>query len=281
MSINIKKTRFSIIQTLLFLSLSIFAVICIYPMIWLFLNSFKDNTLIYENPWGLPTSWSLDNYIRAIKVGRIGRNYFNSIFITVTATFFAVSLSSMASYGIVRMKWKLSEFTLLAFVIGVSIPSYAVLVPLFKIFNNLRIINTYFCIILVHIVFSFPISIFLLSGFFKTVPRELEEAAIIDGTGILGAFRRIVLPISLPSIVTVSVIDFITIWNDLLLSQVFLSDLKKMPLPVGLTLFSDSYSTDNVGLIAAVVLTVIPTIGVYIFLHDKIISGMTAGAVKG
>jgi raffinose/stachyose/melibiose transport system permease protein len=162
-----------------------------------------------------------------------------------------------------------------------SIPSYAAIVPLFAMFNRMGIINTYASIIIPHIAFALPISIFILSGFFSTILRELEEAAIIDGCGIVGAFFKIIMPISISSIVTVAVINFINIWNDLLFPQIFLSDKNMMPLPVGLTAFNDLYSTDYVGMIAAVVFTIIPTVIVYVFLHDKIIDGMTAGAVKG
>lgn len=276
-----KNNKWTAGKVLTFIILVGFSILCVYPIVWLFINSFKGNSEIFINPWGFPDSWSFDNYIRAVEVGNIGINFMNSVFITAVSVTIAVLLSSMASYGIIRMRWKLSKTVYSLFLIGMSIPSYAAIVPLFSMFNKLGIINTYAGIIIPHIVFAFPISIFILSGFFSTIPKELEESAVIDGCTILKAFFRIIMPISISSVVTVAVINFITIWNDLLFPQIFLSDKNMMPLPVGLTAFSDLYSTDYVGMIAAVVFTIIPTIIVYVFLHDKIMDGMTAGAVKG
>ncbi|RCX10538.1 carbohydrate ABC transporter membrane protein 2 (CUT1 family) [Anaerobacterium chartisolvens] len=276
-----KKNKTSIGTKLTFIILIIFSILCIYPIIWLLLNSFKDNSEIFTNPWGLPKVISFVNYERAIVVGNVGINFLNSVFITVVSVFVAVLLSCMASYGIVRMKWRMSRLLYFLFLIGMSIPSYSAIVPLFNMFNKMGIINKYPAIIIPHIAFALPISIFILSGFFSSILKEMEEAAIIDGCSIIGVFFRIIIPISISSIVTVTVINFINIWNDLLFPQIFLSDINMMPLPVGLTAFSDLYSTDYSGMIAAVIFTIIPTIVAYIFLHNKIMDGMTAGAVKG
>lgn len=275
------KKSLSIGQNISFIIMVAFAIMCIYPMIWLLLNSFKDNSEIFINPWGLPKTWSFTNYARALIVGNIGVNFLNSVFITTVSVFISVFLSTMCSYGLVRMKWKLSGTVRALVLIGISIPTYAAIVPLFFIFNKMGLINSFPSVIIAHICFALPLSIFILSGFLSTIPTELEEAAIIDGCSIYGVFFKIIMPISIVSIVTVAVINFINIWNDLLFAQIFLTDAKMMPLPVGLTMFNDLYSTDYVGMIAAVVFTVIPTIIVYSILHEKIIEGMTSGAVKG
>ena len=276
-----KKNKWTIGTFLTFSILVIFLIIFIYPLIWLFINSFKDNSEIFVNPWGLPSSWSLRNYVKSFQIGNIGIYFINSVFITIVSVTIGVMLSCMASYGIKRMKWKMSKFVYLLFLVGISIPSFAVIVPLFAMCNWLKIINTYVSIILVHIVFSFPISIFILSGFFSTIPRELEEAAIIDGCTILEVFFRIILPISTSSIVIVAVINFLRIWNDLLFAQVFLSDRNMMPLTVGLITFKDAYTTDYTGMIAAVLMAITPSIIMYVFLQNEITEGITLGAVKG
>ncbi len=245
------------------------------------INSFKSNTEIFMNPWGLPLEWHFENYVRAVVVGNIGTNFLNSVFITVVSVAIAVLLSTMCSYGLVRMKWKLASIGRSLVLVGMSIPTYAAIVPLFSIFYKMGIINRYPSVIIAHICFAIPISIFIISGFMSTIPGELEEAAIIDGCSTMRMFFNIIVPICISSLVTVAVINFISIWNDLLFAQIFLTDMKMMPLPVGLTMFNDLYSTDYVGQIAAVVFTVIPTITVYVALHEKIIDGMTAGAVKG
>lgn len=264
-----------------YLILIIFTILFLYPIIWLFINSFKTGQELFDSPWTLPKSLDFSNYVRAFKVGEIGSYFINSVIVAIFVVFFATLLSSMAAYGLTRLKWKLSKTVLSIFLLGMMIPTHATIVPLFSVFNKMKLINLYISVILPHIVFAIPISILILTGFFSSIPREMEEAAIIDGCDIPKAFFKVICPMSMPSIVTVAVITFITAWNDLLFPQIFLSDPKKMTLPVGLTMFQGRYSTDYVGMIAAVVITVIPSIIVYSILHEKIIDGMTAGAVKG
>ncbi|MCP1102987.1 raffinose/stachyose/melibiose transport system permease protein [Aequitasia blattaphilus] len=264
-----------------FIILVIFAITCIYPLIWLVLNSFKTNDQLFENPWGLPKSFDIKNYIVAITEGNIGTYFINSVIIAVSAVLVTVVLSSMASYAISRMEWKYSKVMLNVFLLGMMIPVYATIIPLFSIFNRIGILNTHLSVIIPHIAFGFPMAIFILTGFFQTIPRDIEEAAVMDGCSIFRIFFRIIMPISKPSVVTVAVVVFIGVWNDLLMPQIFLTDATKMTLPVGLNSFKGMYSTDYVSMIAAVVLTVIPSVIIYIVLHKNIMEGMVAGAVKG
>lgn len=276
-----KTKKWTLPTILTFTILCIFAIMCVYPMLWLGINSLKTNSELFANPWGFPSVPAWDNYTRSIVNGHIWMYFLNSVYITLIAVVIAVLLSCMASYGLTRLDWKLSGTTRALFMLGLSIPSYAAIVPLFSIFNSLGLMSAYWGVIIAHVVFAFPMSIFILCGFFSTIPRELEEAAIVDGCTVPGLFFRIIMPIAISSVVTVAVIDFINIWNDLLFPQIFLSNPNQMPLPVGLTTFQDLDTVDYTGQLAAVVFTVVPTIVVYIILHDKIMDGMTAGAVKG
>ncbi len=275
------KMKWTISRILTFTALSIFSVMCLYPILWMALNSFKTNDELFTNPWGLPASLNFDNYIRAIVTGNIGLSFINSCIITFSAVAIAVLLGCMVSYGLERLIWKNANNIKRLFLLGMSIPAYAAIVPMFSMFNRLHILDSYLAVIVAHVVFALPMSIFILTGFFSTIPGELEEAAIMDGCSIYSCFFKIIMPIAKSSAVTVAVIDFINIWNDLLFPQVFLSSDTKMPLPVSLTTFADLDSVDYAGMLAAVVFTVVPTIIVYIILHDKIMEGMTAGAVKG
>lgn len=264
-----------------FLIMAIFAVCCLYPIIWLMVNSFKSNKELFYNTWGMPEALQLDNYVRAISKGNIGSSYISSVFITSIAVFLTVFFGAMVSYGITRLRFKGVEMIRGLFSMGMSIPAYAVIIPMFAMFNQMKLLDSFTSVIIAHVVFAFPITIYILTGFFLTIPSELEEAFIVDGCTMLKGYFKIILPIAKPSIATVSVINFITVWNDLLFPQIFLTTMSKMPLPVILTQFADLDSVDYSGMLAAVVMTVIPTIAVYVFLHDKIIEGMTAGAVKG
>jgi raffinose/stachyose/melibiose transport system permease protein len=258
-----------------------FTIMCLYPLVWLFLTSFKTNQEIYTNTWGLPASWSLDNYINAIEKGHILQYFGNSVIIAVASVVVTAVFATMASYAITRMTWKLSRVVYNLFLLGMMVPVYALIIPLFSIFKSLGLLNTFLSVIIPQIAVGLPMSMFIICGFMQGIPRDLEEAAIIDGCTIFRCFRSIILPIAKSSIVTVAVVQFINVWNDLLLPRIFLTDTNMMTLPVGLTNFQSMYSTDYVGEVAAVIITIIPTIIVYIILHKQIMEGMVAGAVKG
>lgn len=258
-----------------------FAFVCLYPLFWLLLSSFKTNDELFVNPWGLPNSLDFTNYIVAFVQGNIGSYFLNSVFVSVIAVTITLVLSSMVSYAIARMIWKNADRVMNLFLLGMMIPIYATIIPLFSMFKGMNVLDTYVAVIIPNIVFGFPTAIFILTGFFKTIPRDIEEAAVMDGCGIFRIFFQIIMPISKSSIVTVVVIIFMGVWNDLLLPQIFLSSPEKMTLPVALSQFQGMYSIDYVSLIAAVVLTIIPSIIIYILLHKNIMEGMVSGAVKG
>lgn len=261
--------------------LGLYALTCIYPMLWLLLSSFKSNEELFNNTWGLPAHLDIKNYITAVIQGKIGTYFINSVVTSVISVLACVVLGSMVSYAIARMQWRLSKVVLGLFMMGMMIPIYAAIIPLFSIFNRMNMLNTYTSVIVPHVVFGFPMTIFILTGFLGTIPKELEEAAVMDGSSIYQIFWKIILPIAKPSIVTVAVITFIDVWNDLLIPQIFLTSSSKMTLPVGLTEFEGLHTTDYVSTIAAVVITVIPSIVIYTLLHKNIMEGMVAGAVKG
>ena len=273
------KDRFFLV--IKYICLVFFTVLCLYPLLWLLLSSFKTNTELYANPWGLPESFSFANYIQAIEEGHILQYFGNSVIIAVSAVFVSVLLSSIVSYSLTRMYLKLYKVTLSIFLLGMMIPVYAMVVPLFSMFNKMGLLNTHLAVILPHIGIAFPMAIFIMTGFMGSLPIEMEEAAVMDGCNIYQIFFKIIMPISKSSIVTVAVVTFINIWNDLLLPQIFLTDSSKMTLPVGLTEFQGQYATNYVVEIAAVIITIIPSILVYIWLHRHIMEGMVAGAVKG
>ena len=258
-----------------------FTILCVYPLVWLFLASFKTNAELYTNTWGLPEQWSMTNYVNAVVKGGVFRYFGNSVIIAVSVVLVTVILATMASYAIARMHWKLANLTHSIFLLGMMIPIYALVIPLFSIFKGMGLLDTHLAVIIPQIAVGFPLAIFIICGFMRSIPTELEEAAIIDGCTVFQCFFKIILPIAKSSVVTVAVVQFINVWNDLLLPRIFLTDSSKMKLPVGLTNFQAMYSTDYVGMIAAVIITIIPSIVVYILLHKQIMEGMVAGAVKG
>lgn len=264
-----------------YVALIVFTLLCLFPLFWLVSASFKTNSELFSSPWSIPASFSLVNYRNAFVIGNLLIYFYNSVIISFFSVSVGLVFSSMASYAIARMKWKLSKLTLSIFLLGMMIPVYATIIPLFSMFKNIGILNNYLAVIIPHIVMGFPIAIYIMTGFMGSISREIEEAAVIDGCNIYQIFIKIIIPIIQSCLVTVAVVLFINTWNDLLLPQIFLTDSAKMTLPVGLTAFQGEYSTDYVSMIAAVVISIIPSIFLYILLHRNIMEGMTAGAVKG
>jgi raffinose/stachyose/melibiose transport system permease protein len=167
------------------------------------------------------------------------------------------------------------------FLIGMMIPLQATLLPLMIIFKNMHILNTHLSIILPYVAFQTPIAVFILSGFMKSIPNEIEESAVMDGASVLRIFRSIVLPISVPPMMTVSILTFINIWNEYILAATFISSERLKTLPFGMNSFVSQYSVNYGAIGAFLVLGALPVILIYFLLADKITKGMVAGAVKG
>ncbi len=261
--------------------LIIFAIACLFPLVWLLISSFKTQDELFLNTWGLPQVFTLQNYIDAFTIGHIGDYFMNSVYISVVSVTATLVLSVMACYAITRLRWKFAAKVLDVFLLGMMIPTYGSIIPLYSMFMKMGILNQKIAVIIPLVTFSLPMAIFILSGFFAEIPKELEEASVIDGCTLIGSFVRVIVPLVQPGLITAGVITFITVWNDLLFSQIFLTDESQMPLPIGLLEYTGMYSTNYVGLIAAVIITVVPVVVIYTILHQKIIDGMITGAVKG
>ncbi len=271
----------SINKIILVFLLGVLSVTCVYPFLWLLMNSLKTNTEMFGNPWNLGGTFQFKNFETAWVNGKIGVSFMNSIFVTAVSVGINIIISSMAAFAIKRLKWKLSGLVLGVMLLGIMIPMHSTLIPLFIAFTRLDITNTYLSLILPYIAFALPTSILVLTGFMGSFPREIEEAAVMDGCHMGGIFLRIILPLMKSAIATIAIFSFVSIWNELMFALVFMSDADKMTLPVSLTRFTGQYSTNWTVQLAATVIMVVPSILVYMFLNDRIIEGITAGAVKG
>jgi raffinose/stachyose/melibiose transport system permease protein len=189
-------------------------------------------------------------------------------------------VDTMAAYAIGRMKWKLNKLVMGIFLSGIMIPLHAIIVPIYLAANIMRLPNQ-FALMLLFTASTIPTSVFLIISFLSNVPRAVEESAVIDGSTIPNMFFTIIIPIIKPAIATVTIFNFMGVWNDLLLSLIFLSIEKFQTLQLGIMRFKGAFFSDYGLLLAAIVLSAIPSIIVYLFMSDKIISGITAGAVKG
>ncbi|KKO53063.1 sugar ABC transporter permease [Paenibacillus sp. DMB20] len=277
-----KKKKISVAKGFVLLFLSVLLVTQLYPLLWLLIYSLKTNEEILSGSFfSLPAVPQWNNFTDAVNSGNYFRYLWNSFFVTSITMAGVLLLSSLASFAISRFRWKYGQMVLLVFLIGMMIPLQATLLPLMIIFKNLGILNTHLSIILPYIAFQTPIAVFILSGFMKSIPHEIEESAVIDGAGIFRIFRSIILPISVPPMMTVSILTFINIWNEYILAATFISAEKLKTLPFGVNSFVSQYSVNYGAIGAFLVLGAVPVILIYFLLADKITKGMVAGAVKG
>jgi len=275
------KQKFHISKLFLYIFLIVLAVFYIYPLIWLVIASFKNNSEIFLSAFGFPAEMMWSNYETAWVGGHIGQYFFNSVIVVGTTLVVSILVNCMAAYALARMKWKLSGVVQLLFLSGMMVPIHATLIPLFVVFSKVDLVNTYLSLILPYITFTFGQSIYIMRGFFGNLPKEMEEAAVIDGCTLWGAFWKIIMPISTGGIFTIGLFSFNGTWNELLVAKIFTSTHEVTTLPVGLTTFVGPNMTNYGPMFAAIVIAIIPTITVYCCLSNKIVGGLTAGAVKG
>ncbi len=279
--INKNKKPVSPISIIIYVVLLLLVVVYLVPLLWMVNVSLKTNAEVFASPFGVPEILQIGNYIFAWTKGYLGRAMLNSLIVCVIALIVSMFFGSMASFAIARMKWKLSGLTMTYFMIGMMVPVHCVLIPLFVRFSNLGLTNSLAGLILPYITFSLPMTIFLLVGFFKGMPREMFEAACIDGCNIYQCYFEIAIPLSKTGMSVAALMTFVGNWNELLLAMVFISDTTKKTLPVTLTYFVGPYSTNYVQMFAAVIIAIAPTILVYCMFSNQIVDGLTAGAVKG
>ncbi|MEV5027464.1 carbohydrate ABC transporter permease [Paenibacillus sp. LPE1-1-1.1] len=262
--------------------LGVLAVTQVYPLLWLLLYSLKTTSEIMEGKFfSLPKSFQWSNYVEAFTSGEYSKYILNSIIVTGISLVLTIFFGAMVSYAITRFQWRYGNAVLLIFMIGIMIPIQSTLLPLMVIFKNMDILDTHLSIIIPYVAFALPMAVFILSGFLRGVPHEIEESAMIDGASIYRTFVSIILPITVPPIMTVTILTFISVWNEYIIAATFISSESLKTLPFGLNSFVGQY-TANYGAIGAfLVLGALPVIIVYFILSEKITKGMVAGAVKG
>jgi N-acetylglucosamine transport system permease protein len=264
-------------------SLIVWAVIVIFPMIWLVYSSFKTDQEIFFAPWGLPASLQWANFERAWVQVHIGQYFINSIRVVIPSLILTLSVSAMASYILARFDFPGNRVIFYLFLAGLLFPIFMALVPLFFLARDLGMLNTFRGLILVYTAYSLPFTIFFLTGFFKTLPSELHEAALIDGANEYQVFFRVMLPLAQPGLVTMAIFNFLGMWNQFILPLVLMTDRNSYVLPQGLSfmLHQQYYQNDWSALFAAVTIIMIPTLVVYVLFQNRIQKGVTVGALKG
>jgi raffinose/stachyose/melibiose transport system permease protein len=251
------------------------------PIIMVVLGSFKTVAEFFSNPYGLPESWDFFNYTKAWDRANIQTTMRNSIFITATGVFFSTTLSCLAAYGLARFQFPGRIPLRLMFIGGLVVPVQLIILPLFIMFREWGLLGSLWSLVLLYSVFGIPLGVLVLTGFFGVLPKDLEDAARIDGASHFQIFWRIMLPLTRPAIAAVMILNGVWMWNDFFLGFILIRDPDQMTLPLGIMSFRGTYITEWGLIFASVTISVIPVIGAYLLLSKQFIAGLTAGSVKG
>ena len=284
-------------MVLVHLALLVLVFINLFPLYWMITFSLKTNDEILgysykdaetgvrvqvpPNHVGLPNHWEWGNYAEAMNTGNMGQYFINSLVVAASAILITMAAAFMATYALTRLAWKGRKTMNKFFMLGLTIPIHASIVPVYIILSRMNLLNTYAALIFPYAAFSLSMGILISTGFMGDIPYDLDEAAFLDGCGVWGIFLRIIAPLMMPAIATVGIYTFLQCWNELLFATIFVSSGKYRTLPVGVQQLFGQYTTRWGPIGAALTIATVPTLLVYVFLSRRIQDSFIAGAVKG
>lgn len=266
--------------TLAYAALAVAVLQAMGPVIWILFGSLKSRPEFYADPWGLPRNWLIENYAEAIVVARVGDYVLNSAIVVSLGLVILLVCSATTAYALARYHFPGRDFVLTLILLTMMVPPDILTVPLFLTLRSLGLLGSYVGLAFIYAVGGFGMSVFLLRGYFMGVPKELEEAARLDGANTLQVLWNVILPMSLPGFLSVVIIQAIGMWNDLYLSFVFIRDPDMATVPLGLLNFFRRDSVDWPRLLAALTILTIPVLVVYAMSQRRFVEGFTSGAVK-
>jgi N-acetylglucosamine transport system permease protein len=264
------------------LAMLAWAVVTALPLLWAVVSSLKTDQEILNEPWAPPSSLHFENWSRAWTAASIGRYFFNSLIVVGGALVLTMLLGSLVAYALARYQFRGNRFIYYTFVAAMFFPVFLALVPLFFVVRQLGLLGTYHGLILVYAAYAVPFTVFFLHAFFRTLPEEVAEAAVLDGCSHSAVFFRVMLPLARPGLVAVGIFNFLGLWNQYLLPLVLNPDPDRYVLAQGLAALSVSqgYRSDWSGLFAGLTIAMLPVLIAYVAFQRHIRAGMTAGAVR-
>jgi|TARA_R110002051_G_scaffold270180_6_gene330648 ABC-type glycerol-3-phosphate transport system permease component len=276
----VKRSKASL--ALIYVCAALVAAVCLFPFLWMWMSSIKELRELYTIPpvW-FPAMPTLENYRTVLFESNVPRYFLNSLIISFGATGLALFIAIFAAYGFARFKFRGKTFYQSFVLIGQLLPTAAIIVPLFVTLRTLGLVNTYLGLILVYMIITLPLAVWMLTSYFRSIPVELEEAAIIDGSSRIGVLFRITLPLSIPGIIAVLVYSFVTTWNEFIFALTFATDSSVKTLPIGLAEFTTEFNTDWGAVMAASMIMTVPIAVLFLSMQRMFVGGMTAGATKG
>lgn len=276
------KTKKNVKNLVKYTVLIIWTFVSLFPLYYMLMFSLKDNSEIFgSNVIGLPKNWLWSNYKKALIAGNMGLYFFNSCVVTGLTILFTILFSLMAAYALERMIWKGRKQINALFMLGLTVPIHAAILPIFIILRKFHMLNSYQSLIVPYVAFALAMAIMICSSFMISIPVELEESACIDGAGIYKIFWVIICPLMKPAFASVAIFTFLQAWNELMFAIIYISDSKYRTLSVGIQSLSGAYTTDWGPIGAGLVIATFPTLIIYLFMSKKIQSSLMAGAIKG
>ena len=261
--------------------LGFFLAFTFLPLLWLLVSSFKTDLELLSEPFRLPEAWQFQNYVKAFQLSDLHLLFLHSITVSFLSTGLTILVASMAAFVLSRFRFRLKNIILVVILAGVLIPIIALMVPYFKLVKSMGLYDRLLALIITYAAINLPISVFLLHGFMAGIPKELEEAGVIDGCSFWQRYSRIIFPLSKLGVVTAGTFVFLYSWNEFIYALLLTSSVRARTLQLGIRFFKSQFRYDYTSMFAAIVVTIIPSIVVYIVFHEKIIQGLTSGALKG
>ena len=255
-------------------------LVYIVPFVFVLINSLKVRKDVVANPLSLPSTFKFSNYIDAFQKMNYGHAFFNTLIITVLSVLIIIIFSSMTAYILVRKDWKFNKFMFFGMVLSMIIPFQGIMIPLVSIYGSIGMLNSKWALIYMYLGFGLSLAVFMYHGFIKSIPVELEEAAMIDGATRFQTFWKIVFPIMKPITMTITTLDMLWIWNDFLLPSLVLTAPNERTLQLSTYVFSGTYTTDYGLSMSALILSILPILIIYLFLQKSIIGGVLQGSIK-
>jgi len=274
-----RETRASEVVSYLFFT--VFCLLALFPFVVAFITSLKVKSEIYSMPFRwVPKLPTLENYYNVLVVGGFVRFFLNSLIIAALTTVLTVFLAMLGGYGFSRYRFKGRNILRIGSLAGYIVPTAVLFVPFYVMMDAFNLLNSLWSLILTYSALNLPISLLMLSGYFESIPRELDQAAIIDGCSRVGALTRIILPLASPGIVSVGLFCFISSWQEFLFALIYIEEVPKRTLALGLATYKGLYGVDWGNLMAATVFAVLPTTIVFVLFQKWLIAGLTKGALK-
>lgn len=280
-TVPVKKAGKSIGKVICNVVLLLFSFSCIFPMVWIFYSSFKTQTEFTQSSTALPQALNLKNYISVFTQTKLGMYMLNSARNTILSVLIIIVFSFLAGYVLSRYRFRGRSLIYNYFIMGMLIPVHALLVPMYVQLRQSELTNHWYTLLFPYVAFGLPISIMLIESYIASIPKELEEAASIDGCGFFRCLFQIVFPLAMPILSTVAIIQFFAVWNEFSFSLILVNSDTLRTVPVGLTMFKSAYTVDYPRLMAGIMTTTLPVMILYFVFSKRIIEGMVAGAVKG